>query len=169
MSSSTAEEKREAIVDGLRSRLQQMPDERFDDVSDPRAVGENMAVFVPESPGAFSKIIGPVYSTRALTSLWRVSREAVSKRARNGGLLVLKVEGENLFPVFQFDGAEVRQDVMAVVKAFGEHVDPFTIAQWLNTRQVSDGARRTPIEMLDSGAFNEVVSAARVASARWAA
>lgn len=58
---------------------------------------------------------------------------------------------------------------MAVVKAFGEHVDPFTIAQWLNTRQVSDGARRTPIEMLDSGAFNEVVSAARVASARWAA
>ena len=65
MSSSTAEEKREAIVDGLRSRLQQMPDERFDDLSDPRAVGENMAVFVPESPGAFSKIIGPVYSTRA--------------------------------------------------------------------------------------------------------
>ncbi|WP_152539185.1 hypothetical protein [Nesterenkonia sp. AN1] len=169
MSPQMAELNRRAIVRDVEKRLGEMPDERIEAVTDLSAVGERMARMVPTPPGEFGKQIGPVYSTRALTELWSMTRAGVSKRAKEGRLLALKVEGENLFPLFQFDGAEVRRDVMELVQTLREAVDPFTIAQWLCTPQVDDDKKRTPVELLDEGEKEVALRAARRASNRWSA
>lgn len=166
----TADASRDAILRDLRTRLKGMADEQFSDV-DPTVISARMARMVPPNPGPgeYGKLIGPVYSTGALEALWGVTRAAVSKKAKEGRLLVLKVERENLFPVFQLEGDRVRTDVMEVVGLLREAVDPFTIAQWLKTPQVDDPEGRTPLDLLDAGQNESVLAAASKAAARWAA
>lgn len=168
----TAAATREAILQAVRARLEALPDTQLAAVADPASVGTRMAQVIPAAPGPgqYGRIIGPVYSTQALVALWDVTREAVSKKARGGRLLALKVEGANLFPLFQFhEDGEVRDDVMDVVGILRGPVDPFTIAQWLRTPQVDDPNGRTPLELLDAGRVEDVHAAARAAATRWAA
>lgn len=169
MAPQAANDNREAILLGVRDRLKAMPDDQIEAVTDPASVAARMAQMVPSTPGEFGQIIGPVYSTQALMTLWDLTRAAVSKRAKEGKVLTLPVEGRNLFPVFQFDRDAVREDVLEVVGVLREVVDPFTIAQWLQTPQADDPDGRTPMELLDIGQKEAVLTAARRTSARWAA
>lgn len=165
----TANEAREALLLGVRDRLKAMPDEQIEAVTDPASVAARMAQMVPSTRGEFGELIGPVYSTQALMTLWGLTRAGVSKRAKEGKVLALAVEGRNLFPVFQFDGDAIRTDVLEVVGVLREGVDPFTIAQWLQTPQADDPEGRTPLNLLDMGQKEIVLAAARRASARWTA
>ena len=119
--------------------------------------------------GSMSRIIGPVYSVRALMKLWDTTAEDVEAAAADGRLLVLIVEGEQLFPVFQFDGERIRADVMGLVQTLRPYVDPVTISQWFKTPALDDPAERTPLTMLDDGDDTAAARCAAAAAHRWAA
>lgn len=170
MVTAAASDNREAILKGIRSRLEAMPDERFSGIENPDNVSDQMAQLVPETGlSTYGQLIGPVYSTRALTTMWGVTRAAVSKKAMAGGLLTLKVAGENLFPTFQFEGRDVRSDVISLVTTIQPAADPFTIAAWLRTPLADDPSGRTPLTLLDEGESEPAHRAAVRVAARWAA
>src|SRR5699024_8163043 len=88
----------------------------LESVKDAAALGSRMVAMVPRSTGGpLGRIIGPVYSTNALTKMWNITRQGVNKRVKEGRLLTLYVQGKNLFPTFQFDGKRVREDVLHIV------------------------------------------------------
>ncbi|MCQ9368556.1 hypothetical protein NQ036_09945 [Brevibacterium sp. 91QC2O2] len=169
MATGSAQKTRDEIVAGVRAALDSMPDKRFEDLDDPALLGDRIARMLPQAPGAFSALIGPVYSTKALTSMWDISREAVSKKAKKHQLFAIKVEGDNLFPLFQFSGDSVRSDVLAVANVFREVVDPATIALWIMTPLAGDEQKRTPLGLLDNGHLEDALAAARRTARNWAA
>lgn len=120
-------------------------------------------------PAGIHYVIGPVYSTRAVMTMLRVSRSTVSKRVKDGQLLTLKVKGRSLFPAFQFADQQVRHDVLKIVDELRGVADPFTIAQWLKTPMADDPKVRTPLAALDAGRHQVALRAARRAAARWSA
>jgi hypothetical protein len=163
---------RAAIVDALAHELAGVSDERLAAVADPQALGRSMVQLLPPAPGAFADLVGPVYSTRALEQMWGVSRAAISKRATSGTLFALKVEGVNVFPLFQFDGHEVRRDVVEITREMARSgVDPFTIAAWMRTPlPVSSDAMASssPVDMVAQGRAEIVWEAARQVADAWA-
>lgn len=112
-------------------------------------------------------LIGPVYTTRALMTLMGVSRSTVNRRIKHDRILAIKVQGRNLFPVFQFDEHQVRTDVLKIVDVLRECADPFTIALWLQTPMADDPQVRTPLAALNAGRHRVALNAARRAAARW--
>lgn len=124
----------------------------------------------PITTDGVREAIGPVYTTRALSALWGVTEATVGSRAKAGKVLRIKVQGKNLFPVFQFHGQHVRRDVLGVVDELRRcAVDPFTIAQWLQSPLADDPDDGTPLALLKAGRRAEALSAARRAAARWTA
>src|SRR5699024_10597236 len=65
-------------------------------------------------------------------------------------LFALHVQNGKLYPAFQLDGTQVREDVLCLVGILRASADPFTIAQWLRTPLV-EAEDRTPLELLDTG------------------
>ena len=165
-----ADQRRTEILDNVRARLNDFPDDQMAAVNDPAAIGERMARMVPPVAGEFGRLIGPVYSTKALEAMWSVTRAAVSKKVRDKRIFALKVSGASIFPLFQFDGIDVRQDILEVVRLLEDvGIDNWTIAAWLRTPVASDEAGRTPIGLLDAGQSEVVTVAARRLGERWAA
>lgn len=87
---------------------------------------------------------------------------------KEGRLFALHVQGKSLFPVFQFDGRQVRKDVLHIVGILRTSADPFTIAQWLCTPLV-EAEDRTPLGLLDAGEGPLVEKLAKRNAARWSA
>lgn len=128
-----------------------------------------MVAMVPRSTGGpLGRIIGPVYSTRSLMAMWDITRAAVSKKVAEANLFALKVQGQNLFPAFQFDGNLVRRDVLHLVNLLRGSADAFAIAQWLRT-PLNEAADRTPLELLDSGEGDLAEEMAKRSASRWSA
>ncbi|MFB9777655.1 hypothetical protein [Brevibacterium otitidis] len=166
---SAADAVRQQILTHVRRALEKMPDERVAAVTDPVALGQLMAEVIPPAAGEMSRLIGPVYAVSALTELWGTTPNEVSASAADGRLLVLLAEGEPLFPVFQFDGAQIRSDVMSLVRTLRPHVDAATISQWFNTPVPDDPAERTPLAMRSDGDDAAAARCAAAAAGRWAA
>lgn len=176
MSSPTAGQQRsdanartEAILEAVRRELAEVPAADLESVKDAAALGSRMVAMVPRSTGGpLGRIIGPVYSTNALTKMWNITRQGVNKRVKEGRLLTLYVQGKNLFPTFQFDGKRVREDVLHIVDLLRASSDPFTIAQWLRTPLV-EAEGRTPLELLDAGESAQAENLAKRSASRWSA
>lgn len=154
------------ITEAIRRQLNDVPDSDIAKVEDTERLASRMVAMVPRVTN-FAELIGPVYSTKALMKMWGMTRAGVSKRVSDGKLLALKVEGENLFPLFQFSGDEIRDDVLALARILRPEVDPFTIAQWLLT-PLSEFDGRTTMQLLDEGNRNWAEQAAKRAARRWA-
>jgi hypothetical protein len=106
-----------------------------------------------------AKRVGPVYSPQALAKM--------GIHPDRTELLILSVQDQDLYPVFQFEGHRVRRDVIDIVRILAEAVDPWTIALWLRTPMVRDPDRRTFLELLDAGEVDVVTAQARDAASRW--
>ena len=103
--------------------------------------------------------LGPLYTTREVTDLMSVTRQAVNERVKRGTLLALPQQnGDYLYPAFQFgeDGKQ-RRAVRDALSVFPRGVvDPHTLASWfvspqglLEGRTPADWvARRRPSEPL---------------------
>lgn len=165
-----AHDNREEILQGIRARLEAMPDERFVGIENPDSVSDQMAQLIPRTaPNTYGQLIGPVYTTKALATMWNITRAAISKKAKAGNLLTLKVAGENLVPVFQFHGREVRAEVQDLVSTLQPVSDPFTIAAWLRTPLADEPNGRTPLQLLDDGEQHAAQQEAARVRADWAA
>lgn len=164
----SAERIRYKIADSLLLSLQEISDGQIEAVQDTAELGGQMAQLVPLLPGTYGKIVGPVYSAKALETMRGDSREAISKKVGLQRLLALKAATENLFPVFQFRDGEVREDVASIIGILRPAADPFTIALWLCTPLPADAKSRTPMNLLDDGEPEIVRIAAERASVRWA-
>ncbi|WP_152349027.1 hypothetical protein [Brevibacterium sp. CFH 10365] len=157
------------ILEAVRRELAEVPAADLENVKDAAALGSRMVAMVPRNTGGpLGRIIGPVYSTNALTTMWGITRQGVSKRANEGRLFALYVQGKNLFPVFQFDGKRVREDVLHIVSLLRASADPFTIAQWLRT-PLLEAEDRTPLELLDTGDGVLAENLAKRSASRWSA
>src|SRR5699024_6485411 len=92
VNSPTAEQQRhdadaraDEILDAVRRKLAEVPAADLENVKDVAALGSKMVAMVPRSTGGpLGRIVGPVYSANALTTMWGITRQGVSKRANEG-------------------------------------------------------------------------------------
>lgn len=116
-----------------------------------------------------SKAVGPVYSLTAMEELLGLSITEVTAMAETGELLALPVQNNLLFSIFQFDGQEVRHDIIDIAKILTEAADPFTAAAWLHAPAVMAGNGETSNEEFMRTNPVVVRAAAQDMAARWAA
>lgn len=117
---------------------------------------------------SYGRLIGPVYSLAALAGLWDCSGQEAARRAERLSMLALQVGDRKLYPAFQLDGGEPRDDVAQVVRILRVSVDPETIAQWLMTPCAKDSEGRSHMQLLDAGHARCVQAEAVKEAARWA-
>lgn len=117
-----------------------------------------------------SAAFGPVYSLQAVMKLLDLTEAEVADLVWTNDLLALPVEDSFLFPAFQFEGHEVRQDVLEVARILIQASDVFTAAQWLNSKIVSapNPGRLRAHELLKTDP-EAVRQAALETAARWSA
>lgn len=138
---------------------------------DPVALGERAALLVV-AQSSWQRHLGTLFETSDVQALLGVgTRQAVSDRARRGGLLMLATpDGRRYYPAFQFGPAGKPYAVLPqVLAAFAEaEVSPYTVASWFRTPQaLLDGG--TPARWMGEGRPDEpLVEAARRTAARFA-
>lgn len=122
-----------------------------------------------ENSGA-AEAFGPVYSLPAVMELLGLAEPEVADLVWTDCLIALPVEDSLLFPVFQFEGHEVRQDVVEVARILIKASDVFSAAQWLHSKIVSapNPDRLRAHELLKTDA-EAVRRAALETAARWSA
>ncbi len=91
------------------------------------------------APLVWRSLAGEVLDTSHLCALLSISRQALAQRVARGKLLGLPSERTTLYPVWQFDGSDVRPVVVDGISSFrahlGDDVDPLMIASWAQTPQ----------------------------------
>lgn len=119
---------------------------------------------------AAGEAFGPVYPLDAVMKLLRLTEAEVADLVWTDRLLALPVEDSLLFPVFQFKGHEIRQEVIEVARILSKASDAFSAAQWLHSKLVSapnpDRLRAHELIKTDPVAVRQ---AALETAARWSA
>lgn len=140
-----------------------------DDLGDPRELGERAALLALAET-AWRRHLGSLLDTHQVQALLGVAtRQAVSDRARRGGLLMLPTRaGRVLYPAFQFGPSgqpfPAVPKVLAVFEEAGR--DPWAVASWLRTPQ-DDLQGRSPAEWMGHDLDEApLLEAARRAAAR---
>ena len=145
--------------------------ESFPSAGDPAELGERAALLVV-AQSSWQRHLGTLFETSEVQALLGVgTRQAVSDRARRGGLLMLPTaDGRRHYPAFQFGPAGKPYAVLPrLLAVFSEaEVSPSTVASWFRTPQaLLDDA--TPARWMGEGRPEEtLVEAARRTAARFA-
>jgi hypothetical protein len=140
-------------------------------LGDPSALGERAALLVVAELSR-SRPLGALLDTHQVQALLSVgTRQAVSDRARRGGLLALPTtSGRVFFPAFQFGpGGRPHAALPKVLAVFAAaEVSPWTVASWFRTLQpLLDDA--SPADWMGQGKDEErLLEAARRTAARLA-
>lgn len=96
------------------------------------------------------------FDTSAAARLLQVTRQALHKRAKVGGLLAMPGRGTTWYPAWQFDvdNRELRPSARAVLAAWvevlGSSFDPATVLAWANSPQ-PELADQTPVDWIHGG------------------
>jgi len=140
-------------------------------LGDPRELGERGALLAL-AEAAWRRHVGALLDTHQVQALMGVgTRQAVSDRARRGGLLMLPTAAGRVgYPAFQFGpGGQPYAAVPRVLEAFAEvEADPWTVASWFRSPQ-SLLEHATPAEWLGQGGRDDtLLEAARRTAARLA-
>lgn len=140
-------------------------------LGDPRELGERAALLAV-AEAAWRRHVGALLDTHQVQALMGVgTRQAVSDRARRGGLLMLPTAAGRVgYPAFQFGpGGQPYPAVPRVLELFAEvEADPWTVASWFRSPQrlLEDA---TPAEWLGQGGSDDtLLEAARRTVARLA-
>ncbi len=99
----------------------------------------------------WAEAIGPLYTSQAVSVETGLSEDAVLKAAKAGALISIRSdEGEELFPVAQFDDSGVAVPGLKWITSqiSGTDMDPYMLAAWLNS-PLSD-AEASPWEILQA-------------------
>jgi hypothetical protein len=140
-------------------------------LGDPRELGERAALLAVAEM-AWSRHLGALLDSHQVQALLGVgTRQAVSDRARRGGLLALPTtSGRVYFPAFQFGpGGRPHPALPKVLAVFAQaEVGPWTVASWFRTPQalLDDTA---PADWMGQGKDEErLLEAARRTAAKLA-
>lgn len=147
----------------IKRRLEDFP-------ADPSELADQMVALVPVQRNALDERIGPFYDTSGVRALLKVGRRAIDDRRRRGTILAVRTSDKHwLYPTFQFDGAALRPEVLAVLRAFRDvGVGRWTVAAWFTT-PAEDLGGRTPVECLNDRLDEEAVHELASSTARrWA-
>lgn len=120
-------------------------------------------------PSPWDELVGPFTRSEGVQQRLRISRQAVAaKAARRRLLRVITVEGDHLYPVWQFDGDQVLPGLAETLALFPESaVDGWTLAAWL--RSSDPDLEEAPLEVLLRGEVDRVLDVARMAARTLAA
>lgn len=140
-------------------------------LGDPRELGERAALLAL-AEAARRRHVDALLDTHQVQALMGVgTRQAVSDRARRGGLLMLPTTAGRVgYPAFQFGpGGQPYPAVPRVLEVFaGIEADPWTVASWFQRPQALLGDA-TPAEWLGRGGSDDsLLEAARRTAAKLA-
>lgn len=165
---STAENWRERVLDGVGRRLDQMV--ASNEVTNFSGESERATVnAMADAVLATNRIndrLGAFYTTdRVRKVLGGVSRQAVSERVKNDRLLrITTADGVYLFPAFQFTNGAVVPGLQKLLKVLlGTGVDGWTVTYWLTARLAQLG-EMTALDILASGDNDRITELAKLAA-----
>jgi hypothetical protein len=134
----------------------------------------------PEPGGATARAVGrngppahegwgPFYDLHGAARILRCSSGEAARRGEAGELLmVVTVEGDRLFPVWQFDGPRVHAGVSRVLGEFqGLRVDPWLIVQWATAPDLKLGGLSAVQWLHERDEVEPVLADAREYAWRW--
>jgi hypothetical protein len=111
------------------------------------------------------ELVGESLSTAQVADLLGVSAAAVTKRRSKGGLIAFKHREDWRYPRWQFAGAGVRPDAIAVWQVLPDRHDVAGLVRWFTLPSRHLGGR-TPVDALDAGEVDRVVDAASYVGSR---
>lgn len=124
-----------------------------------------------EERAAFSKQMGPVYTASTVCTVTGLSASQLEeKRLALEVLSAVTVDGTTIYPVFQFEGAEVRSGITDLLSIFAPYAfDGWSLISWFTLRSAELG-NLSPVEWVElHGADERVKSLAQEAAYRWSA
>lgn len=125
----------------------------------------------PGAPVAspWDELVGPFVRSDGVQARLKITRQAVAaKAARRRLLRTITIEGEHLYPLWQFDGDHLLSGLAEVLALFPERaVDGWTLAAWLRTPDPDLG--EPPLDVLAGGEVDRVRAVARSAARALAA
>lgn len=117
----------------------------------------------------WDELVGPFLRSEGVQARLGITRQAIAaKAARRRLLRTITVDGEHLYPVWQFDGGHLVAGLAKVLALFPEQaVDGWTLAAWLRTPDPDLG--EAPFDALVRGETDRVWAVARAAARSLAA
>lgn len=129
-----------------------------------RAVHANAPLASP-----WDELVGPFLRSGGVQARLKITRQAVAaKAARRRLLRTITVDGEHVYPLWQFEGDGLVTGLADVLALFPERaVDGWTLAAWLRTPDPDLG--EAPFDVLARGELDRVRAVARTAARSLAA
>lgn len=136
---------------------------------EPRSFAERAVQASAPLASPWDELVGPFLRSDGVQARLKITRQAVAaKAARRRLLRTITVDGEHLYPFWQFDGDQVVAGLAEVLALFPEQaVDGWTLAAWLRTTDPDLG--EAPFDVLVRGEFDRVRAVARTAARSLAA
>jgi hypothetical protein len=167
----------EAYVEEVVGRFRERLTERYatspsvQQVEEPDAVADRLARLVPlvQPRNEMSDLVGPFFDTAGMRTLLGSTRQAIHDRTLRGTLLGVQTsEGQWIYPVFQFAGAQPRPDLADVLKVL-RGGPRWSAAVWLRTAADELGGRSPEQWLASGGDADPVLRLARLVAHQWAA
>lgn len=139
-------------------------------LGEPRSFAGRAVHAVAPAASPWDDLVGPFVRADGVRARLKITRQAVAAKASRRRLLrVITVEGEHLYPLWQFDGLpRLKPGLVDVLVLFPEPVvDGWTLAVWLRTPDPELG--EVPFDLIERGELDRVRAVARSAARSLAA
>lgn len=138
-------------------------------LGEPRSFAERAVHASAPLASPWDDLVGPFLRSEGVQARLKISRQAVAaKAARRRLLRTVTVDGEHLYPLWQFDGDRLVTGLAELLALFPEQaVDGWTLAAWLRTPDPDLG--EAPLDVLARGELDRVSAVARTAARTLAA
>ena len=136
---------------------------------EPRSFAERAVQASAPLASPWDELVGPFLRSEGVQARLKITRQAVAaKAARRRLLRTITVDGEHLYPLWQFDGDHLVAGLAEVLALFPEQaVDGWTLAAWLRTPDPDLG--EAPFAVLARGDVDRIRTVARTAARSLAA
>lgn len=133
-------------------------------LGDPSSFAERAVQATAPEASQWDELVGPFLRSDGVQARLQISRQAVAaKAARRRLLRTITVDGEHLYPLWQFVGDRLVDGLAEVLSLFPEpSVDGWTLAAWLRTPDPD--LDEPPYDALVRGEHERVQAAARAAA-----
>jgi hypothetical protein len=132
-------------------------------------LADRMLAALPQTDSPWAEALGPVYTTRSLSTFLGITRQAISQAAQARTILRLTTsDSVAVYPAFQFDrhGARLPGLAQTLNRLDQGSSDPYVWALWLNSPD-TDGLTQT--DQLRLGRLDQVLAQADQAVRAWTA